>query len=346
MKGKQQTLAAGDLSLFCSQAAMLLKSGIPLDDGLEAIRDTLPDSGKEIIGRLVAGYHESYSLEQAMEASGVFPPYLVQMVGIGERSGKLEEVFASLGSYYERDARMKGQIRRAVFYPMISICAMAVVVAVLVWKVLPIFREVLSSLGAVSGTAGALMELGPVLGIAVLVLLGILILAAAAGALLFRLGKGGWIRALFVKIPPVRRTLEKVSASRFASVLSMLLSSGYQMEEALSFLPAILPDRNSAEKVRRIGERIGQGETVPDAVEAEGIFPGLYGRMVAIGQRAGSLDSVMEKLASLYEEEADNAIQSLIGLLEPLLVGILSLAVGAILFSVMLPLLGVMSSIG
>ena len=324
---------------------MLLKSGIPLDDGLAAIGETLPEAGRAVVDKLSADYLESYSLEKAMEASGVFPAYLMRMVGIGERAGKLEDVFASLAAYYERDARMKGQIRRSVLYPMVSICAMAIVVAVLVWKVLPIFRDVLSSLGAVSGAAGMLMDLGPALGIGVLVLLGILILAAAAGALLLKCGKGDFIRAAFVKIPPVRRTLEKVSASRFASVLSMLLSSGYQMEEALEFLPAIL-DRNSAEKVRRIGERVGQGETMPDAVEAEGIFPGLYGRMVAIGQRTGALDSVMGKLAAIYEEEADAAIQSLTGAIEPLLVGVLSLAVGAILFSVMLPLLGVMSSIG
>ena len=339
-------MAAGDLALFCSQAAVLLKSGIPLDDGLAAIGETLPEAGRAVVDKLSADYQESYSLEKAMESSGVFPAYLMRMVGIGERAGKLEDVFVSLAAYYERDARMKGQIRRSVLYPMVSICAMAIVVAVLVWKVLPIFRDVLSSLGAVSGAAGMLMDLGPALGIGVLVLLGILILAAAAGALLFKCGKGDFIRAAFVKIPPVRRTLEKVSASRFASVLSMLLSSGYQMEEALEFLPAILPDRNSAEKVRRIGERVGQGETMPDAVEAEGIFPGLYGRMVAIGQRTGALDSVMGKLAAIYEEEADAAIQSLTGAIEPLLVGVLSLAVGAILFSVMLPLLGVMSSIG
>lgn len=339
-------LPSGDLALFCSQIAMLLHSGIPLDDGLSAIGDTLPESGKKIMEKLEEDYRETFSLEQALAKAGVFPDYLVRMTGIGERAGKLEDVFQSLGVYYDRDARMKQQIRRSVFYPMISVCAMAIVVAVLVWKVLPIFREVLQSLGSVSGTAAFLMDLGPVLGVAVLVILGLLIIGTAVCFLLFRKGKGEKIRVFFTKIGPVRRTLEKISASRFASVLAMLLASGYQVEEALEFLPSILPDKGSAEKVQRISEQVSSGTPLPDAVQEEGIFPGLYSRMVGIGYRTGALDSVMEKLAGIYEEEADQSLQSLIGLLEPILVGILSVAVGAILFSVMLPLLGVMSSIG
>ena len=303
----------------------------------------MPEGGKRILSQVEEEYQKNYSLEAALENAKVFPDYLVRMVGIGERSGKLEEVLEALSAYYDRDSRMKDQIRRAVLYPMVSVCAMAVVVAVLVWKVLPIFEEVLESLG---GSAGMLSGLGPGLGIGVLVFLGLLILGAAASAILVKAGKGGWLRRTFSRIGPVRRTLEKVSASRFASVLSMLLSSGYQIEEALEFLPAILPDRDSAEKVRRISQRMGEGETLPEAIQEEGIFPGLYSRMVAIGFRTGAMDTVMEKLAGIYEEEADNAIQSLIGTLEPLLVGVLSAAVGIILFSVMLPLLGIMSSIG
>lgn len=325
---------------------MLLRSGIPLDDGLEAMGETLPENGRQLLEKLLEDYHETFSLEQSLAQSGAFPPYFVKMVGIGERTGKLEDVFESLATYYERDARMKAQIRRSVVYPMVSIAAMAIVVAVLVWKVLPIFRDVLESLGNVPGTAEFLMDFGPVLGIIVFVLLGVLVLGAGICAVASRLGKGELVRNLFVKIPPVRRVLEKVSASRFASVMSMLLTSGYQMEEALSFLPEILPDRHAAQKVSRIGERISAGESVTEAIETEGIFPGLYGRMIGIGQRTGALDTVMGKLAELYEEEADRSIQGLLGKFEPLLVGILSVAVGAILFSVMLPLLGVMSSIG
>ena len=320
-----------------------MKSGIPLDDGLAAIGETMPESGRKILSQVETDYHETYSLETALEKSGVFPDYFVKMAGIGERSGKLEEVLESLSVYYDRDSRMKEQVRRAVLYPMASVCAMAIVVAVLVWKVLPVFEEVLESLG---GSAGVLSGLGPGLGIGVLVFLGLLILCAAVGAVLVKTGHGSILGRIFGKIGPVRRVLKKVSAVRFASVLSMLLSSGYQIEEALEFLPAILPDKDSAEKVRRIGTRMSEGEPLPDAVQAEGIFPGLYSRMVSIGFRTGAMDTVMAKLAAIYEEDADNAIQSLIGTLEPLLVGILSAAVGVILFSVMLPLLGIMSAIG
>lgn len=340
---QKETLAAGDLSLFCSQAALLVKSGIPLDDGLSAIGETMPEEGKKLLAQVESDYHEQYSLELALDNAGVFPDYLVKMVGIGERSGKLEEVLEALSVYYDRDSRMKTQIRQAVFYPMVSVCAMAIVVAVLVWKVLPIFEEVLESLG---GSVGVLSGLGPGLGIGVLIFLGLLILCAAVSVILIKTGHGGWLWKIFARIRPVQHVMKKISASRFASVLSMLLSSGYQIEEALEFLPAILPDKESAEKVSRISKRMAEGESLPDAIQAEQIFPGLYSRMVAIGFRTGAMDTVMAKLAEIYEDDADHAVQSLIGVLEPLLVGILSAAVGVILFSVMLPLLGIMSSIG
>jgi type IV pilus assembly protein PilC len=346
MKNYTKMLQSEDLALFCAQTALLLKSGIPLDSGLETISETLPPEGKPLVEQLRQDFQETYSLETALEKSGIFPPYLVQMVGIGEHSGKLESVMDSLAIYYEREARMKKQLRQAVLYPMISVCAMAVVVAVLVWKVLPIFQDVLQSLGGLGKGTDMIMKIGPVLGVVILCLLGIIICSAAVMGILSKLGKGEAIRRLLIKIPPVKRTLEKISAARFASVLAMLLESGYQMEEALEFMPSILPDPVSAEKVRRIGVRLGEGESLSDAVEQEGIFPGLYGRMIGVGQRAGSMDSVMAKLAEIYEEEANQAVQSLIGTAEPAMVGILSGAAGLILLSVMLPLLGILSTLG
>lgn len=342
----QTAIPSADLALFCSQIGMLLRSAIPMDDGLRAIGETLSGQGRQLLTQLETEYSSTYSLSEALEKSGAFPDYLVKMVGIGERSGKLEEVMDALTRHYERDSRMKDQLRHSVRQPIVSVCAMTIVVVVLVWKVLPLFREVLSSLGSVSGAVSSMVNIGTWVGVAVLALLALLLAGTAVGALFLRLGKGGWITRLFSKIKPVRRTMEKLSAARFASVMAMLLSSGYQLEEALEFAAGILPDAGSALKVRRIKKRMEEGEAFPKAVQEEGIFPGLYSRMVEIGFRTGALDTVLEKLAGVYEEEANDAVQSLLGTIEPLLVGFLAVSVGAILFSVMLPLLGVMSSIG
>lgn len=341
-------LSSEDISLFCMQVTLILKSAIPLQDGLTAIAESLPEDGRRVIGGLEGQYLDTGSFSIALDEAGVFPEYMVHMVEIGEKAGKLEDVMASLGGYYDRDAQLKKQIRSAVLYPMISVLLMTAVIAVLVIKVLPIFRTVFESLGTgTSGAGGAILKLGSGFGIGALVFLCLVIFLAAAALLLSRLEKGRqFFSGIFAGFGPSRKLSQKISVSRFASVLSMLLSSGYHTEEALELIPSILPDPVVSGKVRRVQDRMQDGESLADAILAEGVFPGLHARMVGIGFRTGALDEVMEKLAVIYEGETDDAIQTAVGIIEPVMVGILSVVIGAILLSVMLPLLGIMSAIG
>ena len=336
-----------DISLFCMQTALILRSAIPLQDGLSAIGEGLPESGRQLLEGVEARYLETGSFSEALGAAGAFPEYMVHMVEIGEKAGKLEEVMTSLGEYYQRDAQLKKQIRSAVAYPMVSVLLMTAVIGVLVIKVLPIFRSVFESLGTGTGATEAVLRAGSGFGMGALFFLCAVIVLAAAGLAISGAEKGKALFAkLFASLRPTRRLSRKISAARFASVMSMLLSSGYHTEEALELIPSVLPDPVMAGKVRKLRERLEAGESISDAIQAEEIFPGLHARMVGIGFRTGALDEVMKRLAGLYEEEANDAIQAAVGVIEPVMVGILSLVIGAILLSVMLPLLGIMSAIG
>ena len=339
-------LSSEDISLFCMQVALVLKSAIPLQDGLSAIAESLPEGGGWIVKGLEERYLDTGSFSLALDEAGFFPDYMVHMVEIGEKAGKLEDVMESLGAYYDRDAQLKKQIRSAVLYPMVSVLLMAAVIAVLVIKVLPIFQTVFESLGT-GMTGGTILKLGFGFGVGALVFLCLVILLAAATLLLSRSEKGRqFLGRVFARFGPSRNLSRKVCASRFASVLSMLLSSGYHTEEALELIPSILPDPVVAGKVKKVQDRMQGGESLADAILEEGIFPGLHARMVGIGFRTGALDEVMVKLAAIYEGETDDAIQIAVGSIEPVMVGILSIVIGAILLSVMLPLLGIMSAIG
>lgn len=340
---QQKFLPAQDLALFCSQLALLIKSGIPLDDGIETIGQTMSAQGKALIDLLQQEYRSSYSLKTALQAGKVFPEYMVQMVGIGEESGNLEEVLEGLSVYYENQATMLSQVRQAVLYPALSVFAMTLVVGVLTWKVVPIFTEVMTSLG---GSVGSMAYIGPVLGQIVLVFLLLVLAAIAAGWLVVKSGKGEKLIGLLCVFPPVKRAFEKFFAARFANVLGMLLAGGYQTEQAVDFLPSILPDNSFRQKAEQLRTRVANGESLADAVSNEHIFPGLYAGMVSVGDKSGSMDSVMHKLSDIYQAEALEELDNLIALIEPLLVGVLSASIGVILFSVMLPLLGIMSAIG
>lgn len=331
-----------DLSLFCQQTALILRSAIPLEDGLFAIAEGLPKEGAQLVSELGETVSSTGSFSGALEKAGVFPSYLTSMVVIGESSGKLEEVLTALGEYYDRESRLKRQIRSAILYPMLSVLLMTAVIGVLVFRVLPIFRRVLESLGV-----GPLMNLGYGFGVGVLVFLLAVIFLSLLALVLSKWKKG---RRFLLKIcrhvKPARELTDKIAASRFASVLSMLLSSGYHAEDAMAEIPKILPEGAAAEKVEKVRKRMEEGQSLADAIEGEGLFPGLYGRMVGVGSRTGALDKVLQRLATLYEEETDEAIQAAVGSIEPVMVGLLSVVIGGILLSVMLPLLGALSAIG
>lgn len=128
--------------------------------------------------------------------------------------------------------------------------------------------------------------------------------------------------------------------------MSMMLSSGYSVDEAFKLIPNIITNQAVKEKVAHCAKLLGDGASFPAAIEEVGLFPCVYGRMVGIGTKTGNLDSVIQKMADLYEQEVDASVNRMVAVIEPVLVGVLSVVIGAILLSVMLPLMSVMSSIG
>lgn len=345
---KGRYLAADELSIFSEQIALILSSGVPLYDGVEALCENYHDTPlAPAFSALDSAVKRLGKLAQALEEAKIFPPYMIRMANIGEETGKLDEVMAQLSTYYAREARIKRSVRNAITYPLCLIAMMAVVILVLVIKVLPIFNQVYRSLGkAVSGTASALMDFGMQVGMFVLVLAGIATLLALVAAVLMRTGKRQAVLDAIGKVlPPVRRLAACLTAGRFAANLGMMLSSGYPLEEALSLIQDVMEDPKGREKVAVCRQRMGDGQHFPDAIASVDLFEPLHNKMVQIGFKTGQTDKVMAKLADIYQEQMDDDISSLIALIEPSMVVVLSVIIGAILLSVMLPMVSIMSSI-
>ncbi|MCL2544892.1 MAG: type II secretion system F family protein [Clostridia bacterium] len=341
-------LPAGEISMFCEQVALILGSGVALHDGIEALCNNYKGTA---FGPSFAAIDEAVkrtgSLHEALRETKAFPPYLMRMVYIGEQTGKLDEVMASLSAYYAREEATRRSIQSAVFYPLCLIIMMAVVIVVLVWRVLPIFRQVYRSLGAeISGSASALMNLGMGLGMAVLIAVGVLILVALVIALLMRTSKRRAVAAWLGKIfPPVRRMAERIAAGRFAANLGMMLKSGYPLQEALPLIEGVMDESDARAKVRLCGEEMLAGEPFPKAVADVRLFEDLHNKMIQIGFMTGQTETVMEKLAGIYQERNEQDVSRMVAMIEPTLVIMLSVIIGAILLSVMLPMISIISSI-
>ncbi len=337
-----------ELSSFCAEIALMLGAGMPLYSGMEALKEThAADDHAALYTALAQSVQETGSLAEALRQTKAWPRYLVEMCAIGERTGHLEQVMQGLSAYYERESRILRAVRSAIAYPLVLGCMVALIVLVLVVSILPVFRRVLGSMGvAMSAPGSMLMRMGTIIGWVVLAVVGVALLASLAILLLLRTRRReGVLRALRAAFPPLRRVSARMSSARVATVLSMMLSSGFPLEEGLSMVPMVLDDQAAAAQIAAIRDKLAQGVSFSDALTGSRLFDEVHNQMIRMGIAAGREDQVMAKLAAIYEEETETGVDRLVSIIEPTMVALLSIVIGAILLSVMLPMAGVIASI-
>lgn len=345
----QKTLPPEETALFCEQVAMVLKAGIPLGDGIETLAKSYEGSRYGV--RFVAlrdAVNRRGTLSAAIEDAGVFPKYMVAITRIGERAGKLDEVMASLANYYQWEAQIKTSVKNAILYPSVLIMMLAVVIAILVISVMPVFQRVFDSLGLSSASpAAAAMRVGTGVGKGMLVVVGVFAVLLITLGILLRTSRRESVLSLLSRvIPSVRRVDARLSTARYASALSMMFSAGYPLEDAIQLAPSVVTNARHKQQAELAAQKLLAGTGIAEAVEQSGLFDPMHEKMIRFGAAAGKLDAVMEKLSGIYMEEADDSIHGVIAMIEPTLVAVLSVVIGGILLSVMLPLLSVLSAVG
>ena len=343
-------LTSEELSVFCDQIALMLESGMTMKDGIDMLAEDEEKQGARVrpYSRMRETVEETGSIYIAMkEREEEWPHYMVEMVGIGEETGRLEEIMRNLSAYYTREGKIKDAASSAVTYPLVLGIMMVVIIAVLLWRVMPVFRRVLDSLGVdPGGSSVRLMNIGSAAGWVVLALIAVLILAVVAVVILMRSGKREQTMAFLRKLlPPVQRISRKLSASRIAGMLGLMLTGGFPIESALDMSANALDDAESIAKVKDIREKMDQGESFADAISSSNLFTDFYNRILKIGSASGHEPQVMSRIAEVYEEQVEDDLGRMISLIEPVLVALLSIVIGAILLSMMLPMAGVMSSL-
>ena len=348
MKDKR-LLSNEEIASFCNQTAMLFQAGIPPVESLNImISDAKTSGGKELLTSILNVCLEGEPFYKALKSTGVFPDYVINMLALGEESGNLDVCMLSLANYYEKEINISDSIKGAVTYPLIMIAMMFVVIFVLISKVMPIFNQVFVELGSeMTGFSASLLRLGTSLNRYSVVFLVLLCVLAALYFLSSRTAAGRRVAAHILNtLPLTRRFYESVACERFASGMALTLSSGMDTYSGLDMVSGLVGSQNMQKKIGACKESLQQGSDFPEALASSEIFNNLHSQMVAVGFKSGNIDSVLRKIADSYKKETDRRIQSIISVLEPTLVIILSVIVGLILLSVILPLMGIMASIG
>ena len=347
---KRLRVPAQYLPIFCRELYQLVRTGIPLAEGLSMLREdeTDPDT-RSWLEALCRSTEEGMPLASALRETGAFPAYMTDMVALAEETGRLEDVLLSLQRHYDRQLRMAADIRGAVAVPVTLFAVMVAVVILLVTQVLPVFDRVFAQLGVRMGAvATGMMNAGAVLakaGTGIAVALVLVAAAALVVALVPALREKFtlWFRRRFGG----RGILGQMAAARFASSMSMAVASGLSMEESVALSAKLCGGAKEIdEKTEQCRKEIEEGGSPADALSGSGLFSGRDCRLLKLAEQTGSLPDTLEDLAQRQEEESLRRIDRTVGAIEPAIVVITSALAGVILLSVMLPLMGLLSTIG
>lgn len=347
-KADIRVLSDSELSGFCGQMALILGSGLSALEGLSVMLEDSREPGEQSLLQALYEHTDSTGdFSGALEKTGVFPDYLISMVRIGEETGTMDTVMNGLSEHYDREDSMRRSVRNAVTYPLVMVTMMVAVIVVLLVKVMPIFNRVFIQLGSeMTGISRVLMNLGTVISRYSVVLAVLLAMLAALTLWCGKTASGARFAIGMIRKLGVARNLRaQTAACRIADGLALTLGSGLSSDRALELASTLVEDPETAQKLAACSLQVQAGEDMIQVLHDANVFTGVPARLAAIGSRTGSLDQAMRRIAGMYQENIDHSLSSLLGVLEPALVIGISLIVGSILLSVMLPLLGIMSGI-
>lgn len=346
---EQKKLSTEEIASFCSQTSLLFQAGIPPVESMYVLlSDVKSDKGRELIESILEECKQGNTFYEALKSTGVFPDYVLHTVKLGEISGNLDVCMLALATYYEKESNIYGSIKSAITYPFLMIIMMLIIIFVLISKVMPIFNQVFIELGSeMTGFAASLLHMGETLNqysvILLLILVTLFIIYEVISRTLW--GRNAFTQLLAV-FPLTKGFIESVSCQRFASGMAMCLGSGMDTYTSLDIVAQLVGNKKMTQKIENCKKNIRAGANLSEALYSTAIFNHLFSQMVSVGFKSGKLDIVLAKISDSYEKITDKKIQSMISVLEPTLVIILSIIVGLILLSVILPLMGIMSSIG
>lgn len=348
----QKLLESSALSAFCGSMATMLSAGIQTDEAVLMLAENRePSRFQEVCssmyGHLVAG--ESFS--SAMSASEGFPAYAVEMAATGEQSGHLEQVMRNLELYYDEEDRMFSKLRSSVGYPAALLVIMAAILLFTVLFILPVFAGVYDSLaGSLASQSFVSVGLSTAIGWAALVITVVVAIVALYLSFSTRTEAGrARVMRLFEKLPMTSRAMYQLALSRFTAALATFVSSGVTNEEAMAKAIATVDHARLHERLVAARDSmvdLDHPRSLAQAISEFDVFEPLYARMLNVGMRSGSADETLAQLSQTFFDDAVLQIDESLDHVEPILAAFLTLTVGMTLVAVMLPLVGIMRSIG
>lgn len=331
-----------DLAIFCNQFFTMVNAGINIMETLNILRGETENIGlKNALDIVYEDLQKGLSLSQALERQGrVFPSLFINMVKVGEISGNLDMIMKNMATHYENEYDIETKVKNALTYPLILIFVSITVITFLLIYVLPTFVSIFNDNNSILPMpTRILLKTSNVITDYWYRIL-ILLISILVGLIVFNKSKKGrkFFHNLILNVPGFKNIYIKVLSARFAGTMSILLSSGIPLLEALDMAGQVVRNEVISSKVHLAKNNISKGIHISAALEELKIFPPMVHSMVKIGEESGSLDHILNTLSDFYNREVKGSIERMTTLLEPILIIIMAVIVGFIVIAIALPM--------
>lgn len=348
----ETVLKSAEMKAFCENIALMLSIGIQTDEAVHMLAENSESRSLEDLCRKV--YMEvihGVKLSTAMQTVGGFPKYAIEMLAASERTGHVQSTLESLATYYDEESRLISKIRQSVTYPAILLCVMSIVLAFVIGAILPVFLNVYESMaGGITASSFGAVDVGIIIGWVALIFTLICTVIALAALVSSRSASGrDRLMKMINRIPGAKKVFYTLALSRFTSTLAVYIASGSNSDDAMgqALHTVELPElRSKVSQAHAAMIEPVRAKGLIQAISDYQVFDTLHLRMLTFGMRSGRVDEVLEGLSEDLFRESIDGFDALIDKVEPILAGFVTLAVGLTLIAVMLPLVGMMGSIG
>jgi type IV pilus assembly protein PilC len=341
--GKGKKIKPLDIAFFSRQMATMMKAGVPLLQSFDIISEGAdnPNMKKlvdDIKQEVAAGHSFATALRRKPE---YFDDLFCNLVDAGEQAGALESLLDRVATYKEKTESLKAKIKKAMTYPIAVVVVAFIVTGILLIKVVPQFQAIFAGFGAelpaftlmVVGLSEAVQGYWYII-LAALILAFILFKRAYKSSEKFR----NWLDRALLKIPVVGPLLFKSAVARYARTLATTFAAGVPLVEALDSVAGATGNVVFRNAVQKVKQDVSTGMQLNFSMRSTGVFPMLAVQMTAIGEESGALDSMLDKVATYYEDEVDNMVDSLTSLMEPIIMAVLGVIVGGLVIAMYLPI--------
>jgi len=341
--GGKKSIKPLDIAVFTRQMATMMKAGVPLVQSFEIVADgvdnpTLAELIRAIREDVAAGTGFALSLRKHPK---YFDDLFCNLVESGEQSGSLETMLDRIATYKEKTEKLKAKIKKAMTYPIAVIVVAIIVTGILLVKVVPQFAETFSNFGAdlpaFTLFVLGLSELAQEYWLQALVVL-------FASVFIFKSLKqrnksfAVMLDRLILKVPIIGQIVYQSIVARFARTLSTTFAAGVPLIDALESVAGATGNAIYEEATLRVRDEVSTGTQLNTALRQTKMFPSMLLQMTTIGEESGSLDDMLDKVASYYEDAVDNLVDSLTSLLEPMIMSVLGILVGGLMVAMYLPI--------